>query len=118
MLVVEDDGDSCSALIEMMALEGIPAVGAGNGAEAIDRFNEGLRPCAIVLDLNLPLIDGGRFLKMRRIEPELARIPVLVITGAEKAIGDFPGLNVVAVFRKPFDPLLVVDAIRAFRGPS
>ena len=114
VMVIEDDEDTATALLELLRLEKIPAVGASNGAAAIDRFHEGIRPCVIVLDLTMPVLSGDQFLKARRLAPELARVPVLIITGRDVTPEDFPGMNVAAVFRKPFDPWQIVEAVKPY----
>jgi DNA-binding response OmpR family regulator len=114
VLVIEDDDDTRNALVEVLLLEKIRAVGAGDGATAIDHFHQGLRPAVIVLDLGLPLVNGEQFLKARRLDPTLASIPVLVITGLDAKPEDFSGMNVKDVLRKPFDPLRIVEAVRPY----
>jgi len=114
VLVIEDDDDTRTALVEVLHLEKIRAVGAQDGAAAIDHFHEGLRPAVIVLDLGLPLVSGEQFLKARRLDPALASIPVVVITGREAKAEDFSGMNVKDVLRKPFDPWRVVEVVRRY----
>jgi DNA-binding response OmpR family regulator len=114
VLVIEDDDDTRSALVEVLLLENIRAIGAQDGAAAIDRFHNGLRPAVIVLDLGLPLVNGEQFLKARRLDPALANIPVVVITGREAKAEDFAGMNVKDVLRKPFDPWRIVEVVRPF----
>jgi len=114
VLVIEDDDDTRTALVEVLLLEKIRAVGAQDGAAAIDHFHEGLRPAVIVLDLGLPLVSGEQFLKARRLDPALASIPVVVITGREAKAEDFSGMNVKDVLRKPFDPWRVAEVVRRY----
>lgn len=110
--MIEDDEDTRTAIVEVLLLEKIRAVGARDGAAAIDHFHDGLRPSVILLDLGLPLLSGEQFLKARRLDPVLAKVPVLVITGREVQPGDFEGMNVKEVLRKPFDPWKIVEAVR------
>jgi two-component system chemotaxis response regulator CheY len=114
VLVIEDDDSACEALVEAFSIEKIDAVGASDAITAIDRFHGGLRPCAIVLDLGLPLMAGEEFLKARRFDAELARIPVVVVTGRDVSKANFPDSNVVAVFQKPFDPWKIIEVLRPF----
>jgi DNA-binding response OmpR family regulator len=116
VLVIEDDEDTRTAIVEVLILEKIQAIGVRDGAAAIDQFHEGLRPSVIVLDLGLPLVNGEQFLKARKLDRELAKVPVLVITGRDVKAHEFEGLNVKAVLRKPFDPGQIVEAVRAYCG--
>lgn len=114
VLVIEDDEDTRTAIVEVLQLEKIHAVGVRDGAAAIDQFHEGLRPSVIVLDLGLPLVNGEQFLKARRLDRDLAKVPVFVITGRDVKAPEFAGLNVKDVLRKPFDPGQVVEAVRPY----
>ena len=111
VLVIEDDEDTRVAIVEVLHLEKIRAVGVRDGAAAIDQFHQGLRPAVIVLDLGLPLVSGEQFLKARRLDGELARVPVFVITGREVKPDEFEGMNVKSVIRKPFDPAQILEAV-------
>ncbi len=58
----------------------------GDGVEALDflhnerPFEKAPRPKLIVLDLNMPRMDGREFLQNRRTDPALSSIPVVVLT--------------------------------------
>ena len=60
-----------------------------DGEEALDflfrrgKFEGAVRPDLILLDLNLPKLDGRDILKAIKNEPELRRIPVVVLTSSE-----------------------------------
>src|SRR6478736_3734273 len=105
ILVVEDEEESRCALMQILELEGFSAVGASNGAEAMDYLRTSSRPCLIVLDLNMPVMNGRQLrAELRQVE-ELAIIPVVVVSAQESfAAGD---LGAVGAFRKPLD----VDAL-------
>lgn len=105
ILVVEDEEESRQALMQILELEGFSTVGASNGAEAMDYLRTSSRPCLIVLDLNMPVMNGRQLrAELRQVE-ELAIIPVVVVSAQESfAAGD---LGAVGAFRKPLD----VDAL-------
>jgi len=114
VLVIEDDDDTRTAIVEVLHLERIHAVGVRDGAAAIDQFHNGVRPSVIVLDLGLPLVNGEQFLKARRLDRDLAKVPVFVITGRDAKASEFEGLNVKDILRKPFDPEQIVEAVRPY----
>ena len=60
------------------------------------------RPDLILLDLNLPGMDGKELLALLRADEELKRIPVVVMTGEEDAFADCD-LSVEAFLTKPLD---------------
>ena len=80
------------------------AVAVGSGREALDVLAGGLRPCAIVLDLVMPEMDGFAFRRAQLADPQLAAIPVLLGSGAgyvNEAKARKLGMRVF--FRKPMD---------------
>jgi CheY-like chemotaxis protein len=102
VLVVEDDDDLRDSLLALIDSVGLHALGAADGRQALACMRGRVRPSLILLDLMMPGMDGwtlrGRLLR----DPELARIPVIVLTAhgdtgyAERA------LRALAVLRKPF----------------
>lgn len=81
VLVVEDDPDIRATLCEALEDHGYTAVPASNGAEALDylrRTNE--RPCLILLDLMMPVMDGQTFRAEQRADAAIAQIPVVVVS--------------------------------------
>lgn len=117
VLVIEDDEDLARGLVEWMMLQEIEAVIAADATEASDLLGKGLRPCVIVLDLGLPVVDGAEFLRIRRgIDPDVGRIPVIILTGTDATLGDFAHQGVVGVFRKPGELSLVVELVRDLCG--
>jgi CheY-like chemotaxis protein len=76
------------------------------------------RPDAIVLDVMMPEMDGLTFLKELRANPDLPRIPVILLTAKVTLTQPqrFAELGVAGAISKPFDPLLVSDQIATFLG--
>src|SRR5207244_5229302 len=60
---------------------GYTVLTASNGAEALQRAGE-CRSDAVLLDLLMPVVDGLALLRMRQSQPDLARVPVVVLTAA------------------------------------
>jgi chemotaxis family two-component system response regulator Rcp1 len=73
------------------------------------------RPDIILLDLNLPKVDGREVLAKIKQDPELRRIPVVVLTGssAEEDILRTYDLNANCYITKPVDFSKFVDIVRA-----
>ena len=80
ILLVEDD--KVDAMTVKRALDEIKVVNrldiAGNGEEALSK------PCVILLDLNMPKMNGIEFLKIAKKDKRLRRIPVVVLTTSEE----------------------------------
>jgi two-component system OmpR family response regulator len=80
ILIIEDDEYSREAVEHLLKAEGCEtksAAGGVSGYRAARRFS----PDVIVLDLNLPDIDGQRVLRKLRANRVLGQVPIIVITG-------------------------------------
>ena len=80
ILIIEDDEYSREAIEHLLKAEGCETRSASGGVSgycAARRFS----PDAIVLDLNLPDVDGQRVLRKLRANRVLGQVPIIVITG-------------------------------------
>lgn len=103
VLIVEDDLEIRESLIEALEDEGYEAVGAGNGLEALDRLRgPGPQPCLIFLDLMMPRMDGRAFRQEQLRHPELASIPVVVISAFRDVTHVAEEMQAAALLKKPF----------------
>jgi len=87
-----------------------------NGEEALEYLtgNGNKKPCVILLDLNMPKMDGIVFLKRIKMDEELKVIPVIVLTTSreERDIAESFKLSAAGYIIKPLDYKKFVDAIR------
>src|SRR6187549_3719255 len=81
ILLVEDDGDEREATTCGFELAGAEVTPAGDGGEALDALRIGPRPCVIVLDLDMPRMDGREFRRRQLLWPQMSSIPVIVVSG-------------------------------------
>ena len=81
VLIIDDDACICALLAEALAGEGYEITTAGDGRTAIEKL-EALRPNLVLLDLNLPQIDGWGVLRHMTQNPHLRGCEVLVISGS------------------------------------
>jgi CheY-like chemotaxis protein len=79
-MVVEDDPDQRDAIVVALESEGYAVVAAGDGLEALEMLDAGIRPCVILLDLMMPVMDGVHFRIEQTKQPALADIPVIVVS--------------------------------------
>ena len=84
---------------EALEDEGYRCTTAANGREAL-RAVAGARPDLILLDLNMPVLDGAGFLRAYQQAPG-PRAPIIVSSAAHKPPADAPG--VVAFLPRPFE---------------
>jgi CheY-like chemotaxis protein len=82
VFVVDDDPAIRESLADLLGDEGYRVVTAMNGAEALDKLRapEQARPCVILLDLMMPLMNGQQFYEQQQKDAELASIPIVVIS--------------------------------------
>jgi CheY-like chemotaxis protein len=107
-LVVEDDRQMLRFVTETLAHGGVRVVTAENGLQALEQLRRH-RPCLILLDLALPLLDGHGFVNAAQNDPELALAPVVCLSGLPDAPRRAEELGAVECLRKPVD----ADAILA-----
>ena len=111
VLLVEDDGDTRDLVAEALRAAGFSVLASDEGRKALELASE-MRPRAVVLDLQMPGMDGREFLRRRRAIPALAATPVVVITGSDAPIVD-AGTHVL---HKPFRLEDLVAAVRGLAG--
>ncbi len=111
ILVIDDDFDLASTLAGTLSDLGYEATYSTNGAEALARLEEGPRPAVIVLDLMMPRMNGWEVCASLSANPELERIPVVVMTAA--SLGSPPPRHARICLKKPFELEALIDAIEA-----
>lgn len=99
ILLVEDDEIVRRAIQMVLEWEGYRVVCAVNGQEALDQLRSGYRPSLILLDIMMPVLDGEQFRRVQLNDPNLASIPVIVVSAA--AFAD--SIHAAHHVRKPFE---------------
>lgn len=110
ILVVEDDEDVRDMLLAMFQIEGYDTMAASNGREALQVMRE-RRPCAVLLDLMMPIMDGWQFRRRQLEEPQLARVPVVCMS-AVASPADVEAQLGLGCLRKPLDVNAVLEEIQ------
>jgi len=82
VLIVEDDPASSDMLGRLLQKEKLGVLTAENGSAALEVLAT-KRPALILLDLMMPVMDGFEFLRILKTEPQLASIPVVVVTAKD-----------------------------------
>jgi CheY-like chemotaxis protein len=114
VLVVDDEIDLRHLTTDLLLCHGYDVVQAGHGQEAIVQLREH-SPDLVVLDLNMPVMDGWQFraAQLRLSDGRLTAIPVLLLTGEDRPDDQVATLQAVGLIRKPFDPDELLNAIQA-----
>ena len=79
VLIVEDEPDLRDFMQFLLSASGYETMTAGNGQEALRKMRE-RRPCIVLLDLMMPVMDGFDFRAQQLREPGLSDVPVLCLT--------------------------------------
>lgn len=120
ILVVEDDTDMSETLCELLADCGYEPCAAHNGMEALDQLRAWSRPPAIILlDLQMPVLDGRGFRRAQLDEPAWRAIPVVVLTAQPDIDKVCEEMHVPGYLRKPvrLEPLLALIQRYALETP-
>lgn len=119
ILLVEDD--QVDTMTVVRALKEIhvtnPLVHVENGEEAINYLQDPQpdKPCIILLDLNMPIMNGIEFLQVVKNDSQFRRIPVVVLTTSEEQqdkVNSF-NLGVAGYMAKPVDYRQFVEVMRS-----
>jgi CheY-like chemotaxis protein len=116
VLLVEDDPEVRQMLEMMLRLEMYDVVSAQNGLQGLELMRQ-RPPCAVLLDLMMPVMDGWEFRRRQLQDPTLARVPVLCITAVPNPleVGARLGLQCLP---KPLDSSRLLFEVRERCGPT
>jgi CheY-like chemotaxis protein len=116
ILVIEDDEYSRDALAHLLVSEGYEAQSANDGESGLEKAHE-MQPDVIVLDLNLPGIDGKQVIEKLRGDGPLRSVPILVVTGDEdKAAQDAVDVGADGYLTKPVEFDDLINAISGMKS--
>jgi CheY-like chemotaxis protein len=113
ILIADDDALVRFIAAKVVEKAGMVAIEAADGSEALAAVDGEERFDLVLLDLDMPIIGGLDVLRKMRARPETARIPVLVLTGAEgEEIRTAMALGAVGIFPKPIAAESLLARIR------
>lgn len=103
ILLIDDDKEIVLTIGDFLSLNGYTIVTATNGKEALHRL-ESIRPDLIILDINMPSMNGLAFLATIQAKPEWGDLPVYVFTGRANMEQYFKEVRVAGFMAKPCLP--------------
>lgn len=109
ILVVEDNDDVREMMAVTLELEGHEVATAVNGRDALDKLHSGEKPCLILLDLMMPVMNGWEFQRALDCDPELRDVPVVVVSAATGEM--IRKTDAVAFLPKPLDMDRLLDLV-------
>ena len=110
ILVVDDDDAVRETIVEVLEDARYDVRAARNGREAIDILRSNSRPCLILLDLMMPVMNGWEFVRETAQDPALSDLPICLVTAvaATQRLPDGP----VAVVRKPLELTALLNVVQ------
>jgi CheY-like chemotaxis protein len=115
VLIVDDDADIRESLELLLGRHGYDVATAADGTEALEQLRAQRRkPCLILLDLMMPVMNGIELQAALESDPRLANIPVVVITGAGARVADRASARRHHVLAKPFDVSALLATVGRF----
>ncbi|NWG34704.1 MAG: response regulator [Chloroflexi bacterium] len=79
VLIVEDEEDAAELFAEMMRISGFRVIKTSKSAPAISMMTAD-KPDLVLLDIMMPEVSGLEILRQMRRDPDLAQIPVIIVT--------------------------------------
>lgn len=109
ILLVEDDADTRSTWNVLLSHKGYVVQQAANGEAGLAWLSGNELPDVVILDWVLPDMNGWEFLKRVRKDPELAALPVVVLSGYPDLAQGPSLLSGVPLLTKPVLPETLLD---------
>jgi CheY-like chemotaxis protein len=116
VLVIDDDATARELIAEHLEAEGFSVVPAAGGVQGLKLAKE-LRPIAITLDVMMPDLDGWSVLTALRQDPELAEIPVIMVTIVDELRRGM-ALGAAGYLTKPIDRERLRQVVGRFRSSA
>src|SRR3954454_6163012 len=114
ILVVEDQEDNRQILRDLLASAGYEMIEAENGEQAIAAARE--HPDLILMDIQLPVLDGYEATRRIKADPKLNAIPIIVVTSyalsGDEQKAEAAGCD--AYVTKPYSPRALLAKIREY----
>ncbi|AKT43242.1 response regulator [Chondromyces crocatus] len=115
ILIVDDEDDIRDVVKEFIQMEtDCDVETACNGREALAILTRLTRPCLVLLDMMMPIMDGREVLEAMRKNDRLAAIPVVVVSASHEGPPD----GAVRFIRKPVSFNALLEVVREFASST
>jgi len=120
ILVIDDEADVVTYLTTVLEDNDFATLSAKDGVEGLEQAKSG-KPDLILLDISMPEKSGVRLYRDLREDPELAEIPVVMVTGVMPEFEKFISSRRQVpppdgYISKPVEPQVVVDKVKELLG--
>jgi CheY-like chemotaxis protein len=107
VLVIDDEPDIRDGIAEILSAAGYEVLTASDGLEALEKAHGRLAVALILLDLVMPRMNGWQFRAAQKLDPAIARVPVIVVSATP-----ISGMDADRVIEKPFEVEALLAAVR------
>src|SRR5262245_36063177 len=115
ILVVEDQEDNRRILRDLLGNAGYQLIEAESGEEALAAVAK-QRPDLILMDIQLPVMDGYEAARCIKSDPDMKAVPIIAVTSyalaGDEAKARAAGCN--AYISKPFSPRALLEKVREY----
>ncbi|MBZ0236125.1 MAG: response regulator [Deltaproteobacteria bacterium] len=118
VLIVDDDFDMRDTLRDILEDEGLGVGVAADGLEALAWLQSNPPPALILLDWMMPRCDGAEFRARQRASPQLANIPVVLLTADLRIRDQVDALGAVDFLAKPVRLARLLEVVRRYCDPA
>jgi CheY-like chemotaxis protein len=112
VLLIDDDPEALEIIERFLVKDGFSVVTASSGEQGL-RLAREIQPVAITLDVMMPGMDGWAVLRMLKADPELHKIPVIMLTMIDDRTRGY-SLGAVDYLTKPVDRELLHKALNRY----
>ncbi len=119
VLVVDDYDDSRASLRDLIEELGFEVVEAANGQEAFEFlvFHPEVQVRLVMLDLDMPVMNGRQFLSLLHSYSRLSKLPVVVVSGFASKLEERERQLLAGCVQTPFEVLKLQQLVRSVASP-
>jgi two-component system, cell cycle response regulator DivK len=119
ILIVEDTEDNRKIIRDLLTAAGYELLEAPDGSEGVE-LAEKERPDLVLMDIQMPVVDGYEATRRIRAIPELAKMPIIAVTSYALSgdEGKARAAGCDGYVAKPFSPRQLLATIREFLPPG
>lgn len=103
ILIVDDDARTRDGMRRLLELDGYAVQTAANGREALRLLFAGMRPCVIVMDMTMPVMNGFEFRQEQLQHAAIADIPFIAYSAVIDVARHGQHLRAAAYLEKPIE---------------
>jgi len=115
-ILIVDDEEAIRMLMVSLFAKDYEVITKKDGQEALDYLSKGNRPNLILLDMEMPNMNGRVFVRRVKFDPRYEKIPIFFVTSINNPLitNSFKNMGVAGFITKPFKPEDIVAKVADF----